>query len=99
MSIFSKYFQRFSVTNEEQIQRAERAQELLEDPLIKESFDHLEKTYLDAWRDSRPGEELDREVLWQAWFALDAVRSHLNMVMQNGKIARDALDKLKRRTK
>ena len=99
MSIFYKYFQRFSVTNEEQIQRAERAQELLEDPLIKESFDHLEQTYLDAWRDSRPGEELDREVLWQAWFALDAVRSHLNQVMQNGKIARDSLDKLKRRTK
>ena len=87
------------MTNEEQIQRAERAQELLNDPLIQESFDHLEKTYLDAWRDPRPGEELDREVLWQAWFALDAVRSHLNMVMQNGKIARDALDKLKRRTK
>ncbi len=85
------------MTNEEQIQRAERAQQLLEDPLMKESFDSLETTYLSAWRESRPGEELEREVLWQAWFALDAVRQHLNMVMQNGKIARDALDKLKRR--
>jgi len=85
------------VTNEEQIERSQRAQELLEDPLIKESFESLESTYLEAWRQSRPGEELDREVLWQAWFALDAVRQHLNQIMQNGKIARDALDKLKRR--
>ena len=85
------------MTNEEQIQRSQRAQELLEDPLIKESFESLESTYLEAWRQSRPGEELDREVLWQAWFALDAVRQHLNQIMQNGKIARDALDKLKRR--
>jgi len=87
------------VTPEEQSERATRAKELLEDPLIKESFDSLESTYLSAWRESRPGEELDREVLWQAWFALDAVRGHLNQVVQNGKIARDALDKLKRRTK
>ena len=85
------------MTNEEQIQRSQRAQELLEDPLIKESFESLESTYLEAWRQSRPGEELDREVLWQAWFALDAVRQHLNQIMQNGKIPRDALDKLKRR--
>lgn len=87
------------MTPEEQSERATRAKELLEDPLIKESFDSLESTYLSAWRESRPGEELDREVLWQAWFALDAVRGHLNQVVQNGKIARDALDKLKRRTK
>ncbi len=87
------------MTNEEQAERARRAQELLEDPLIKESFDSLESTYLSAWRDSRPGEELEREVLWQAWFALDAVRQHLNQVMQNGKIARDALEKLKRKQK
>ena len=52
------------MTKEESIQRGQRARLLLEDTLLTEIFDSLEKNYLDAWEKSAETETVFREKMW-----------------------------------
>jgi len=45
----------------EAIARGHRAEALLDDPLLVEAFDTLEKTYQAAWRDTKVAETEKRE--------------------------------------
>lgn len=58
------------MTNEEQIQRAERAKLLLDDPMIKEALADIEQAVIEQWTalsvtDKATAEELKR-LLWAA---------------------------------
>ena len=68
-------------------ERARRAQSLLNDPLIKEAFETLEKDLLDSWRNSGTSDTETRESLWLAMRLLDRIHTHLQSILETGQMA------------
>ena len=81
----------------EEIKKADRAKRILADPIVQETFDHLEKTYFEEWRDTNPGDGDARETLWQLNWAIAEVRRHLSVIMQRGSFHKSALENVKKR--
>ena len=67
--------------------RARRAQSLLNDPLIVEAFETLEKDLLDTWKQSGTGDKETRGSLWLAMRLLDRLRIHLQSILETGQMA------------
>jgi len=67
--------------------RARRAQSLLNDPLIKEAFETLEKDLLDTWKQSGTSDKETRESLWLATRLLDRLHIHLQSILETGQMA------------
>ena len=67
--------------------RARRAQSLLNDPLIVEAFETLERDLLDTWKQSGTGDKETRESLWLAMRLLDRLRIHLQSILETGQMA------------
>lgn len=76
--------------------RATRAQQLMENELLKEAFATLEQSYVDRWRASRVGEDAVREKLFIAINVIGKVKDHINSIVSNGAIAKKELDELER---
>jgi hypothetical protein len=79
---------------QEAIGRAARAQRLVDDELLAEAFDTLDRDYVKAWRESHARDTDARERLWQAVQIVAKVRSHLSTVVNHGKLAQRELDEL-----
>jgi hypothetical protein len=77
---------------ETDVRRGERADILMRDELLVESFDTLEREYVDAWRLTAARDTDARERLWQAVQIVGKVRTHLQTVMANGKLAAKELE-------
>ena len=75
-------------------ERGARAARLLEDDLLKEAFETLDRDYTKAWRETAARDTDARERLWQATQVLGKVRDHLLAVANNGKLAQRELDAL-----
>ena len=80
-------------------ERAARAQRLLDDALLIEAFDTLDRDYLKAWRATAARDTDARERLWQAVQIVAKVRDHLTGVVNGGKLAQRELDDLAGRRK
>jgi hypothetical protein len=79
------------VTPEEEIQRAERAALLLNEPLMAEAFETIETKLRDAWETS-PARDVDgRETLWLSIKLLKQLKSHLTSVIETGQLASEGL--------
>lgn len=77
-------------------EKGERAQMLLDSPLLNEVFDALEQEYIGFWRNSTPlGDTAGRERLWQAVHILGTVKSHLQTIVNDGKVSRAELNALR----
>lgn len=74
--------------------RAVRAEALLDDELLSEAFDALEKSYIAAWRATTVDDAAGREKLFLAINIVGKVRAHLASVVANGKLARAELKAL-----
>ncbi|RTM11566.1 MAG: hypothetical protein EKK33_21315 [Bradyrhizobiaceae bacterium] len=74
--------------------RAARAEALLDDELLSESFDALEQSYVAAWRATTVDDAAGREKLFLAINIVGKVRGHLAGVVANGKLARAELKEL-----
>jgi len=74
--------------------RMARAEALLDDELLNESFDALEKSYIAAWRATTVDDTAGREKLFLAINIVGKVRGHLAGVVANGKLARAELKEL-----
>lgn len=80
---------------ESKISRAARASALLNDGLLKEAFELLEKEYITAWKEAFGPRDTDaRERMWHAIQVLGKVQGHLQKAINDGKIARAQLDEL-----
>jgi hypothetical protein len=73
------------------ISRAARADELLRNELLRESFDRLEAEYIAAWRITPARDMAAREKLWLAVNMVGHVRNHLAKVLADGKLAQAEL--------
>jgi len=69
------------------VTKAVRAQELLDNELLTETFKTLEDNYASAWRSTVIDDVAGREKLFLAINIVGKVRDHLNAVVANGKLA------------
>jgi hypothetical protein len=74
--------------------KAARAQDLLDNELLNESFKTLEDTYTAAWRATTVDDLASREKLFLAVNIVGKVRDHLSAIVTNGKLAQAELKEL-----
>jgi hypothetical protein len=75
-------------------ERASRAQQLLDDELIKEAFASLERAYIERWRATGIEDVTGREKLFLAINVVGKVRDHLTAAVADGKVAAAELNNL-----
>jgi hypothetical protein len=76
---------------EQIILRGERARQLLEEPLLLEAFDLIEKEYVQQWQTSPARDAEGRESLYLMLKLLQRVRGHLQSTMESGVIEKATL--------
>ena len=69
------------------IDRAAKAQALLDNDLLREGFEQLEAAYISAWKISPARDAIGREKLWVAVNVVGKVREHLHRIISDGKLA------------
>jgi len=74
---------------------AERARAFIDDPLLQGAFEALDARYLLAWRNSPADQPELRERLWLYLQAISEVRAELNRALEDGEMARAALDDMR----
>lgn len=78
----------------EDVSRALRAKQLIEDELLNEAFAGLEAAYIDKWRSTGAMDDKAREKLFIAVNVLGKVREHLVSIVANGRLAEAELKRL-----
>ena len=81
------------MTNEDQVRKGKKAQQILEDETLNSAIAKLEGDQLWAFRSSKPEESVKRETAWCMLQAIDGLRQELIKIMDNGKIAQNAIGK------
>jgi hypothetical protein len=81
------------VTNEDQIRKGRKAQQILEDETLNTAIAKLEGEQLWAFRSSKPEESSKRETAWCMLQAIDGLRQELIKIMDNGKIAQKSVER------
>jgi hypothetical protein len=81
------------VTNEEQIRKGRKAQQILEDETLNTAIAKLEGDQLWVFRSSKPEESAKRETAWCMLQAIDGLRQELIKIMDNGKIAQKSVER------
>ena len=81
------------MTNEDQVNKGRKAKQLLEDETLNSAIAKLEGDQLWAFRSSKPEESARRETAWCMLQAIDGLRQELIKIMDNGKIAQNAISK------
>jgi hypothetical protein len=79
--------------------RRARAEVLMADELLQESFARLEERYLEEWRVTQFRDTDARERLWQAVNILRKVKDHLAKIVADGKLAQREIDQLAEKRK
>lgn len=82
-----------------ELNRAYRAQILLDDELLTQAFADIEATYLSEWENSPARDTEGREKIWMAIKMLRKVRGDLSTHVETGKMARSQLDNIKDKIK
>ena len=80
-------------TNEDQVNKGRKAKQLLEDETLNAAIAKLENDQLWVFRSSKPEESVKRENAWCMLQAIDGLRQELIKIMDNGKIAQNAMNK------
>lgn len=73
------------------VERAARAEALINDELLAEAFTTLKATYLEVWEASNLRDTEGRERLFQAVKLVGSVQSHLQIILSNGQLAKHEL--------
>jgi hypothetical protein len=79
------------MTPEIELQRAERARQLLEDPMIQEALDVMERDLFEAWLASPARDSEGREWLWRHSVNTRKFRDMLRGTMESGTLALEKL--------
>jgi hypothetical protein len=81
------------VTNEDQVRKGRKAQQILEDETLNTAIAKLESDQLWVFRSSKPEESVKRETAWCMLQAIDGLRQELIKIMDNGKVAQNAINR------
>tara|TARA_B110000444_G_C18760147_1_gene557183 strand:+ start:675 stop:926 length:252 start_codon:yes stop_codon:yes gene_type:complete len=71
----------------DEINRGHKAQQLLDEPLIKEAFDKLEALYKEEIFLTKVDEVKERTNIYLCFNTLKTVKAHLQEVMQTGQLS------------
>ena len=80
-----------------QIQKGKRAEQLLNDPLLKTAFEDLLEIYKQEIFNTSFADDDKRKHLWVAYNMVDKIRGHLQSIMESGKLTQQELDQLNTR--
>ena len=69
-------------------ERERRANSLINDPLLKESFDVLKEDLMNRWQHSGSTDLEARESIWLAMRLLDRIHGHINSIVETGHMAK-----------
>lgn len=83
----------------EKMERGTKAEALLRNEILREAFEYLEKEFVSAWKNSGVGDAENRERLYMLCQNLSALEGYIKSVIEDGKLARAALDELQSRLK
>ena len=81
-----------------EMNRAAKASELFRNEIFEESFDILLDQYKAEWAATASEDTATRERLYYMSQAVDAIRAHLQSVMETGKMAEKQMKELRKKT-
>jgi hypothetical protein len=81
------------------VSQANKAKQLFENPLLKESFDKLKKLYADSLFNTGAKETETREKLWLAYNVVGKVEQNLLEMIDTGKLATKQLEDFRKSIK
>jgi hypothetical protein len=80
---------------EEEVRRGQRAESLLQEPILLEAFEEVEKVYHKEWENAPARDVEGRERLWLMLRLLKLVRGHLEEAAKTGHLAARQLTQLR----
>lgn len=80
----------------EDVVNGERAKALLNDPTLASILDALENQYVDAWKQTDVSDTEKREWCWSLLTAVEQLRLHLRVMVENGQLAAVHLERNQR---
>ena len=83
------------MTPEEALRRANQAQQVFEQPIVKETLDFMEREIADAWAATPVRDVEARESLWRLAVTTRKFRELLRGTMESGKLAADEIARKK----
>lgn len=75
------------MTPEEELHRAERARQILEDPLVKEALKEIRDAIVEQWRTAPVKDSELKEKLWSIFGATHKFEQLLRSHIETGKMA------------
>jgi|TARA_R100000234_G_scaffold86736_1_gene55451 hypothetical protein len=81
------------------VSQANKAKQLFENPLLKESFDKLKKLYSESLFNTGAKETETREKLWLAYNVVGKVEQNLLEIIDTGKLASKQLEDFRKNIK
>ena len=77
---------------QQELSQSNKAKQLFENPLLKESFDKLKKLYTESLFNTGATETEAREKLWLAYNIVGKVEQHIQEISDTGKLAKKQLE-------
>ena len=78
---------------DQELKESQRAKELMDDPLILQTFAKMEEEYIEAWKNSDLEDSKGREILWQLIWAIGQVQNHFNVIMDKGEFHKSTISR------
>ncbi len=83
----------------QEVSQANKAKQLFENPLLKESFDKLKKLYSESLFNTGAKETETREKFWLAYNVVGKVEQNLKEIIDTGKLASKQLEDFRKSIK
>jgi hypothetical protein len=65
----------------------EEARRLLDNPVLHEAMDRVERKLIESWKNTAPGEDEQREAAYAMYWAMQQVRGELRVMIANATMA------------
>jgi len=82
------------MSDEEAVRKGRKAQQILEDETLVAALTKLENDQLWVYKSTRAEETTKREQCWAMLKAIDNLRTELTKVIDNGKVAQRAIERV-----
>jgi len=85
------------MTDDELVMKGRKAQQLMEDETLGSALAKLENDQIWVFKSTRADETAKREQCWSMLKAIDNLKIELTKVIDNGKVAQRAIERVQKR--
>ena len=85
------------MTDDELVMKGRKAQQLMEDETLGSALAKLENDQIWVFKSTRSDEKAKREQCWSMLKAIDNLKTELTKVIDNGKVAQRAIERVQKR--